>query len=414
MRLFLALCCSTVLASAQQLPDLSVGGHTVQFHAFGSQGFMYSNVNNYMTMKTTNGSLALTDFGANVSTKLTDKFRVGAQIYDRNVGELGNWQPTLDWAVADYKFKDWLGFRGGKVKSTLGLFNDSQDAEFLHTWALMPQSVYSLDQRGSMISHYGGDVYGTIGLKKLGDVNYTVWGGEKPQDMTGGFVYALETSRFVAADSAGVPVLSPVTPATVRKINSYGGTAEGADLRWNTPVHGWLAGSSYVIQDSNADGIYPATGKPVIFLSTKDTTTAFYTEYTRGNFRFDGEYRRQLNPARITAATGVLNPALYKDMRMGYVAASYRLTKMFEVGAYHSRFVELWNLLHGDPPNHLFDTTLAVRVDLRNYIDLKVEGHFIDGTMQNTAISRGFYVGVNPTGMNPQTKLLVVRLGFHI
>ena len=344
MRSLLALCCSTLIASAQQLPDLSVGGHTVQFHAFGSQGFMYSNVNNYMTMKTTNGSFALTDFGANVSTKLTDKFRVGAQIYDRNVGELGNWQPTLDWAVADYKFKDWLGFRGGKVKSTLGLFNDSQDAEFLHTWALMPQSVYSLDQRGSMISHYGGDVYGTIGLKKLGDVNYTVWGGEKPQDMTGGFVYALETSRFVAADSAGVPVLSPVTPATVRKINSYGGTAEGADLRWNTPVHGWLAGS-YVIQDSNADGIYPATGKPVIFLSTKDTTTAFYTEYMRGNFRFDGEYRRQLNPARITAATGVLNPALYKDMRMGYVAASYRLTKMFEVGAYHFRFVELWNLL---------------------------------------------------------------------
>ena len=68
IRLLLALCCSTLLASAQQLPDLSVGGHNVQFHAFGSQGFMYSNVNNYMTMKTTNGSFALTDFGANVST----------------------------------------------------------------------------------------------------------------------------------------------------------------------------------------------------------------------------------------------------------------------------------------------------------------------------------------------------------
>ena len=53
---------------------------------------------------------------------------------------MGNWHPELDWAVADYRFKDWFGIRGGKVKTALGLYNDTQDLEFLYTWALMPQS----------------------------------------------------------------------------------------------------------------------------------------------------------------------------------------------------------------------------------------------------------------------------------
>ncbi|MGD0076839.1 MAG: hypothetical protein ABSD31_21310 [Candidatus Binataceae bacterium] len=121
---------------------------------------MYTNVNNYMSMPTSQGSFAFTDFGANVSVKVNDNFHVGAQIYDRNIGAFGNWYPELDWAVADYKFKDWFGIRAGKVKTTLGLFNDTQDMEFLSTWALMPQSVYSLDQRGATISHEGGDFYG--------------------------------------------------------------------------------------------------------------------------------------------------------------------------------------------------------------------------------------------------------------
>lgn len=414
MRLLLSLCCATVFASAQQLPDLSIGGHTVHFHAFGSQGFMYSNNNNYMTMDTRKGSFALTDFGANASTQLTDKFRVGVQIYDRNVGKLGNWQPTLDWAVADYKVKDWFGIRGGKVKNTLGLFNDSQDAEFLQTWALMPQSVYSLDQRGSMISHYGADVYGSIGLKKMGGLSYTVYGGKKPQDMTGGFVYALETSRFVAVNANGLPYLAPATPATARRIDSYGGTVMGADLRWNTPIPGLLVGSSYVIQDSSADGSFPATGKPVIFRTVKDNTIAYYTQYSVGNFRFDGEYRREINPASLTSASGVLGAPILKDMRMGYVAAAYRLTKVLEVGSYHSRLIAFDNLAHSDPLNHVFDTALTVRMDLRNYVDLKVETHFIDGVMPNTVISRGFYAAPNPEGLKPDTRLLVLRLGFHL
>src|ERR1035441_4267043 len=78
--------------------DFKIADRDVQIHSFASQGFAYSNDNNFLTMKTSQGSFAMTDGGVNVSTQLTDKFRVGAQVYVRSVGRLGDWHPLLDWA----------------------------------------------------------------------------------------------------------------------------------------------------------------------------------------------------------------------------------------------------------------------------------------------------------------------------
>ena len=116
-------------------------------------------------MNSSQGSGAFTDFGFNVSTSVTDKLRVGAQLYDRNLGQLGQYHPSLDWAVADYRFKSWLGVRGGKVKTTLGLYTDTQDLDFLRAFALLPQSVYPADLRDATMAHLGGDIYGNVSLK---------------------------------------------------------------------------------------------------------------------------------------------------------------------------------------------------------------------------------------------------------
>src|SRR5258707_626364 len=82
---------------------------------------------NYLTMKTSDGSFVFTDGGLNISTQITDNLRVGAQVSVRNIGELGKGYPELDWATVDYKFTSWFGLRAGKVKTILGLYNDSQD-----------------------------------------------------------------------------------------------------------------------------------------------------------------------------------------------------------------------------------------------------------------------------------------------
>ena len=156
---FACLCAGQLTLQAQ---DFKLFDREVEIHGFASQGLVYTNTNNWLTMNTNQGSAAFTDFGGNVSTSVTDKLRVGAQLYDRNLGQLGQYHPSLDWAVADYRFKSWFGVRGGKVKTTLGLYNDTQDLDFLRIFALLPQSVYPTDLRDATIAHLGGDIYGNV------------------------------------------------------------------------------------------------------------------------------------------------------------------------------------------------------------------------------------------------------------
>lgn len=56
---------------------------------------------------------------------------------------------------------------------------------------------------------------------------------------------------------------------------------------------------------------------------------------------------------------------------------------------------------------------MTARFDLTSFWDLKVEGHFIDGNSAGVN-DRGFYTVDNPNGFLPNTRLLVVRMGFHL
>ena len=390
--------------------DFKLAGRDVQLHSFASQGFAYSNQNNYLTMKTSQGSAAFTDFGFNASAALTDKLRVGAQFYGRNVGEFGNWHPEVDWAFADYRWKDWFGIRGGKVKTVLGLYNDTQDMEFLHTWALMPQSVYPVDVRGDSIAHLGGDVYGNIAVKKMGTFSYTVYGGKRPNDAEGGYLYGFSTSSRVTNPDGSFKYVTSST----KKIDEYSGPVFGADLRWTTPCKGLVLGASYMKQDITTTGNYlKPTTIPYRLVTLNNPTTAFYVEYGVGNLRLAGEYRREVKQTYFNAPTGALVPG-DENARSGYVSAAYRISKRLELGTYHSRFIANWALYHGDPMNHIFDQAVTARFDLSRYLDFKVEGHFIDGAMINSALDRGFYAAVNPNGLKPSMNMVVLRLGYHL
>src|ERR1700722_14735802 len=110
----LLLYCSASSACAEDVLD------RFQFHGFFSQGYALSDGNNYLTMQTGRGAFDFTDGGLSISMQITPKFRVGAQAYIRNIGELGNGRVLLDWASGDYRFNDYFGVRAGKVKTVVG------------------------------------------------------------------------------------------------------------------------------------------------------------------------------------------------------------------------------------------------------------------------------------------------------
>ena len=408
--LFFVCLCFPASQITLQAQEFRVLDRTVQVHGFVSQGFIYTNDNNWLTMSTSQGSAAFTDFGLNMSSQITDKLWIGAQGYDRNLGQLGQYHPSLDWAVADYRFKSWFGVRGGKVKTRLGLYNDTQDEDFLRTFALLPQSVYPTDIRDATIAHLGADVYGTVSLRhQLGAISYTAFAGHRSDSIYSGYAYlASEYGLYYSR---------------------YGGLQYGADLRWNTPLKGLLTGISRINQDLTGaakaiNPLDPSAGLlPESERSKADWTNQFYGEYTFEKLRIDSEYRRFVNDEDDLIGDNVLL-SINTDVRGWYVSGAYRLAKRLELGAYYSHY-SITHLASGPlaevfpdqtdsslPANHVYDKVVTVRLDLKKFWDVKLEGHFMNG-YGSSIFPDGFYPQVNPGGFKPNTNAFVVKTGIN-
>ncbi|MFZ0276844.1 MAG: hypothetical protein WA254_09090 [Candidatus Sulfotelmatobacter sp.] len=402
--LWVCFCAGRISLQAQ---EFKLFDRTVQVHGFASQGFVYTNDNNWLTMNTSQGSAAWTDFGFNMSSEVSDKLRIGAQGYDRNLGQLGQYHPSLDWAVVDYRFKSWFGLRGGKVKTTLGLYNDTQDLDFLRPFALLPQSVYPTDLRDAVIAHLGGDVYGNVSLKHhLGDLSYTAYAGHRSDSIYSGYPFYL--SSFGA------------------HITSFGGLQYGADLRWNAPLKGLLLGASRIDEDISGRGtalnpFNPGGGLvPYSEASKADWANQFYGEYTVGRLRIDSEYRRYWRNQELFGGTS----ESFADVRGWYVSEAYRISKRLQIGSYYSRYT-ITNVVSGAlapfyppmtdtglPADHDYDKVVTGRVDLNKFWNVKVEGHFMNG-YGSGPYPNGFYTQVNPQGFKPDTNALVIMTGIN-
>jgi hypothetical protein len=383
---------TTIVAAASRVDaqtTFKVAEHEVQVHGFLQQGFVASSGNNFLTMPSDGGSVEMTDGGINLSTKVNDKLRVGAQVYTRNIGQFGNGHLEMDWAFADYRVNEWIGFRAGKVKTSLGLINDTQDMEFLHTWALLPQAVYPLDLRSVTIAHAGADAYGTIAMKKAGSLAYTAYGGVFPDDKRGGYRYGIE--------DLGLQIPG--------KIKRQGG---GFDLRWTLPIEGLQIG--YSLLESTGKFDYIPAAAPIRVHLTIDPwrMNAFYGDYQKDKWHFSGEWRRQNTGVHGTPQVA---PDRAWDSDGWFLAAAYRLYRPLEIGTYYSRFVANTSLDAGDPNNHISGPVVTSRFDLTKNVSIKVEGHFVDGHGDPTS-PHGYYTRDNKAGLANSSNMLVVRTAF--
>ena len=138
--LFLSVCTCTGSLYAQDAAGIAV-------HGFVSQGFLFSSNNNYLSMKSSDGSLQWTDGAVTISDSLGDNLHVGIQLHMYQLGEFGGPNLQVDWASGDYRVNDHFGIRAGKVKTVWGLFNDSQDIDAVFLWILLPQGSYPIDHK---------------------------------------------------------------------------------------------------------------------------------------------------------------------------------------------------------------------------------------------------------------------------
>ena len=190
--------------------------------------------------------------------------------------------------------------------------------EFLHTWALLPQSVYPLDLRSVTIAHTGGDVYGRFNTKKAGSFAYNAYAGVLPDDKRGGYRYGLE--------DRGLGIIGD--------IKRHGG---GGDLRWTAPLEGLQVGVSHMETRGEFNLRSPQVPIP---LNVDMTGVEHHRALRRLPVR-ELALQRANGAGRIAelVVTPSAAPTAPIDSRGWFVSGAYRIAKPLELGAYYSRYI---------------------------------------------------------------------------
>ena len=363
---------------AQSLDDLNI-----QIHGYATQGFLYTTKNNIFTTNSSDGSPAWTDAVVNIGAQPTPKLRIAFQARYFLLGNYGN-AITLDWAAADYKADDRFGVRFGKVKTPTGLFNEIQDIDPSYLWALLPESVYPIDNRTSYLTHYGGVVYGTVALShEFGKIEYRAFGGEG--------LYTAKDGYFIAQAEAGFNLP-----------NDIKGPLYGGALHWRTPISGLLVGAS-ALKDNTWSALYTAANGSVSGTESllANTQPNYFGKYEKNKILVASEYTRSWGN-QFVQLPGFPDSYARNDDRGWYAMASYKVTSKLTPGAYISQ-----NNDHQAPissARHFNEWVVSGRYDFNEFLYAKAEEHFINGT------GLAYDENLN-SNLQPKTKLTALKIG---
>lgn len=370
----LALC--SARASAENAESES-GVLPVEIHGFVSQGFIATTANDYLA-DSKRGSFEFSEVGINFSKQLTERMRVGVQLFTHDLGPLGNYRTRFDWFYLDYRFWDWLGIRAGRTKVPFGLYNESSDIDAARVPVLLPQSVYPVSNRDFLLAQTGAEIYGNISLGSAGSVEYRLYGGT---------VFYDTSDATTTASNVKVPYIV------------------GGRLMWQAPIEGLELGGSVQKLRIDADAALPtdeiaqlkaAGSLPADFVNPLAIRVPALlgvasVEYNAHDLSLASEYSRW-GIGLKSAVPSFSTPNMVSER--WYVMGAYRVNSWFTPGAYYSLLFPDVNDRRGrNPPYgsaadapplgraaYQHDVALTLRYDLNQYWILKAEGHFMHGT----------------------------------
>ncbi len=343
----------------------------LDIHGFVRQGAFISTANNYFG-HSKRGSVELTEAALNASREVADRLRVGIQLFAHDVGPLGDFTFRLDWGYLDYRWRQWLGVRAGRIKLPFGLYNEVNDVPSGRLPIFLPQSLYPTAQRDFLLALSGASIYGSPLIGSAGEIDYQAFFGTI-------FIDPTETTNILDIDTRRVL---------------------GAQVFWRPPLEALRIGASLLniradfnVQFSPAEidlliamGLAQPgyDGKAQIRLRDANYYVGS-AEYAYRRWLFAAEYSRQLTHG--IAVPAMLLPDTDVDSERFYGMASYRFDDHFELGGYYS----VNHLDAGDrtgesprfnPSHSAYQRDLAVtaRYDVNEYWLFKAEGHFIQGT----------------------------------
>jgi hypothetical protein len=325
---------------------------SVDIHGFVTQGAILTTANNYLASDTTRGSLQYSELGLNFTKDLTDRLRLGLQFFAEDIGPTGNYNATLDWFYIDYRWKDWLGLRVGRVKIPFGLYNEQQDIDSARVAVLLPQSVYPLVNTNFLLAQTGGEFYGYLRMGSAGALDYHAYLGTI-------FVPPLTTPPGDYVESLSVPYVA------------------GGRLMWELPVEGLRIGAS--AQALRID-VSELVGTTNVALQIPAILAVASAEYSAHDVLLAAEYSRWWVDGIENTKT-----VIQQAEDRAYVLAAYRETRWLQTGAYYSVMfpnASIWSLgpRAAGPNARQNDLAVTLRFDINAYWLVKAEGHYMFGT----------------------------------
>ena len=333
-------------------------GLTVEMHGFVSQGAIKTTGNNYLVGNSKRGSLEFAELGANFTGQLTDRLRLGFQLFASKLGSNGNFNVKADWFNLDYRWRDWLGLRAGRVKLPFGLYNDTSDIDAARVPVLLPQSVYPLAERDFLLAQTGLELYGFIDLASGGALEYRLYGGT---------LYIPLTNQ-------------PGTPYQVSALNAdYVG---GGRLFWDTPLDGLRVGASVQALRFSGTLSFPMTASLPAEVVTAHVPALLWVgslEYAAHDWLAAVEYS-QWHSKIADSSDPSRFPNFDSDDDRGYALVAYRVRRWFQPGAYYSRLIHVMDLPTGTTRTSQHDFAGTLRFDINDFWLVKLEGHYMHGT----------------------------------
>lgn len=350
----------------------------IDLHGFASQGYIKTTDNNFFG-ETIDGTFDFNEVGLNFSKDFTDKLHMGFQILSRDFGSNGNNEINLDWGFADYRWKDWLGVRIGRLKAPKGLYNETRDIDILRTTIFLPQSVYPEIVREVDLSLDGGGIYGYIDLARYGTLSYQGLFGKRDVDANESASQALMGTTAV---------YTPFENDNIQIDNKY-----VIGLMWETPLDGLRMGATYDSSDIFADarfttsGMWGAPGKASTDFKTY-RNTVISAEYIYGDLVLATEYIRTDKKFDLIFPYASDTEEMTTDG--WYLSSTYRFKNGFALGAYYSESYNDTDDRDGKqleedgqsvPHRAYFKDICLTAMHTINYNwSLKLEGHHFTGT----------------------------------
>ncbi|MBF0451091.1 MAG: hypothetical protein HQK75_10340 [Candidatus Magnetomorum sp.] len=373
----------------------------IQIHGFVSQGFMISDRNNYLA-NTEEGTFEFNEAGINFSKNFTENFHMGCQFFARDIGDVGNDEIELDFALADFRLKDSLGFRIGKIKIPHGLYNDIRDVDMLRTFIFLPPVYYDIS-RSTINAMNGIGLYGNYQFSTMGNIEYQIIGGSKSIDPESGW------SRYM--ERRGIDI----TQFDIGYIGC-------GSMIWNPPVNGLRLGMTGIRLDMAADAeieffplppAYAVSGGPDLKYELNDLMIKVnFIEYTLNDLILAFEYMTFRGD--LSLATLSPNPPLVFKIPVRtdtyYLSMTYRLSDILEVGGYYAVFWPDSDDKHGKTLAYDYlgwhkETAFCLRFDINDALAFKTEMHLIDGGSLMMPQD-------NPEGVDQRCALFLLKLTF--